>query len=160
MLVGYSRISTADQDPEYQIRALEARGCERIYTDRCPSRCKTRPQLDAAFEFLREGDSFVVWKFDRLARSVPHLLELAAKLERRQCRRAPLGPQVDLPRPSDRAGSESAAPRQRRVGRGGGAPARRSSRDAAALVPRRRPGRVPGAERREGVTLADAFKAY
>ena len=160
MLIGYARVSTVVQHPDLQIRALEAHGCGRIYTDRCPSRSKSRPQLDAALAFLREGDALVVWKFDRLARSVPHLLELAAKLERRQCRRAPLGPQVDLPRPGDRAGRESAAPRQRRVGRGGGAPARRSSRDAAALVPRRRPGRVPGAERREGVTLADAFKAY
>ena len=83
MVIGYARVSTVDQHPEYQIRALEERGCGRIFTDRCPSRAKSRPQLDAALDFLREGDSLVVWKFDRLARSVPHLLELAAEVERR-----------------------------------------------------------------------------
>ena len=45
MLVGYARVLTVEQDPEYQIRALEARGCGRIYTDHCPSRSKTRPSV-------------------------------------------------------------------------------------------------------------------
>jgi DNA invertase Pin-like site-specific DNA recombinase len=90
------------QHPDLQIRALEAHGCGRIYTDRCPSRSKSRPQLDAALAFLREGDALVVWKFDRLARSVPHLLELAAGLERRRCQLVSLTEAIDSSSPGGR----------------------------------------------------------
>ena len=81
--VGYGRVSTLDQHPEHQIRALEERGCEKIFTDRLPGGWPERPQLDDALAFLREGDTLAVWKFDRLARNTQHLLSLAAQLERR-----------------------------------------------------------------------------
>lgn len=75
--MGYTRVATADQHPEYQVRALERRGCERIFTDQRPARFRTRPQLASALAFLHMGDTLAVWKFDRLAHSVPRLLERA-----------------------------------------------------------------------------------
>ena len=56
MTEGYALVSTVDQDPEHQVRALEESGCERIFTDHCSGRTRRRPQLDAALDFLREGD--------------------------------------------------------------------------------------------------------
>ena len=56
MLVGYARVSTGGQDPSYQIQALEGRGCERIFTERCSAREAKRPQLKATLDFLRKGD--------------------------------------------------------------------------------------------------------
>ena len=102
MTVGYARVSTLDQHPEHQIRALERRGCGKIFTDRCPGGAPTRPQLKAALAFLREGDTLAVWKFDRLARSVPHLLQLAAELERRGCELASLTEAIDTSTPGGR----------------------------------------------------------
>ena len=102
MVVGYARVSTVDQHPEYQIRALEARGCGRIFTDRCSSRSKTRPQLAAALDFLRANDTLAVWKFDRLARSLPHLIALAGELERRQCELVSLTEAIDTTSPGGR----------------------------------------------------------
>ena len=80
-----NNLTLMGQDPASQTRALEARGCEKIFTDRCPGRRESRPQLDAALEFVRTNDTFVVWKFDRLARSLRHLIALAGELERRDC---------------------------------------------------------------------------
>ena len=102
MVIGYARVSTLDQHPEHQIRALEKRGCERIFTDRCPGGAPTRPQLAAALAFLREGDTLVVWKFDRLARSVPHLLQLAARMEKQGCELASLTESIDTSSPGGR----------------------------------------------------------
>lgn len=95
MRVGYARVSTTEQDPDYQQRALEAAGCERLFTDRVSSRKKRRPQLEAAFEFLRSGDSLVVWRFDRLARSTPEMLALAERLAQRGCELVSLTEQID-----------------------------------------------------------------
>ena len=95
MRVGYARVSTTDQDPDYQQGALEAAGCERCFTDRVSSRKKLRPQLEAAFDFLRRGDSLVVWRFDRLARSTPEMLALAERLAQRGCELVSLTEQID-----------------------------------------------------------------
>ena len=95
MRIGYARVSTAEQDPDYQLRALEASGCERLFTDQCSSRNKHRPQREAAFEYLRRGDSLVVWKFDRLARSTPEMLALADELAQRGCELVSLTEQID-----------------------------------------------------------------
>ncbi len=102
MLVGYARVSTVDQDPEYQIRALEERGCERIYADRCSGRSDCRPQFRAALDFLREGDSLVVWRLDRLGRSVRRLINLAGALEERNCQLVSLTEQLDTDTPGGR----------------------------------------------------------
>ena len=102
MTVGYARVSTLDQHPEHQIRALKQRGCEKIFTDRLPGGWPERPQLDAALAFLREGDTLAVWKFDRLARNTQHLLSLAAQLERRGCQLASLTEAIDTGSPGGR----------------------------------------------------------
>jgi DNA invertase Pin-like site-specific DNA recombinase len=76
-VLGYARVSTADQNTELQIRELEAGGCERIYRDQGVSGTKTsRPELDKMLDRLSRGDEVVVWKLDRLGRNTRHLLEL------------------------------------------------------------------------------------
>ena len=83
MLVGYGRVSTRDQNPEMQDQALRGAGCERIFLERASGAQRDRPHLAAALDFMRDGDVLVVWKLDRLARSLRHLLETAADLESR-----------------------------------------------------------------------------
>lgn len=81
MKIGYARVSTTDQNPELQIDALKAAGCQKIYTDEGISGSKSdRPQLNAALDNLREGDTLVVWRLDRLGRSLPHLIEVVMGL--------------------------------------------------------------------------------
>lgn len=75
-LVGYARVSTAEQDPALQRDALEAAGCVRIYEDTASGARTDRPQLAAALDSLSEGDVLVVWRLDRLGRSLTHLIEI------------------------------------------------------------------------------------
>lgn len=81
MIVGYARTSTTEQVAGYeaQLASLQGAGCEKIFKEQV-SAVKQRDQLDAALEFIREGDIFTVTKLDRLARSTHHLLEIVAKL--------------------------------------------------------------------------------
>jgi DNA invertase Pin-like site-specific DNA recombinase len=81
--IGYARVSTADQNPELQIDTLRAAGCSRIFTDYVSGTKTSRPQLDRAFDHLRLGDTLVVWKLDRLGRSLPHLVETVKNLAER-----------------------------------------------------------------------------
>ena len=99
VFIGYARVSTLDQDPGYQLRALEQRGCERIFTDRCPGRVRNRPQLTAAMDFLRAGDALVVWKFDRLARNLRNLIDLGTDLDKRGCQLVSLAEAIDTTTP-------------------------------------------------------------
>ena len=76
-VLGYARVSTADQNTELQTKELEASGCERIYRDHGISGTLTsRPELDKMLDRLSRGDEVVVWKLDRLGRNTRHLLEL------------------------------------------------------------------------------------
>lgn len=79
-LLGYARVSTADQDPALQHDALTAAGCFRVWTDTTSGAKTQRPQLDAVLDALRPGDSLVVWRIDRLGRSLPHLIETVTAL--------------------------------------------------------------------------------
>ena len=81
MLIGYARVSTQDQNPTLQLDALTAAGCERVFTERASGAQRDRPELAAAISYMRAGDSLVVWKLDRLARSLPQLIETVAHLE-------------------------------------------------------------------------------
>ncbi|MGQ7788312.1 recombinase family protein [Nesterenkonia sp. K-15-9-6] len=81
--VGYARISTADQDPGAQVRALEAAGCDEVAVDRASGVREDRPELLRVLGELQAGDTLVVWKLDRLGRSVQHLIEVGLDLERR-----------------------------------------------------------------------------
>lgn len=78
--IAYARVSTAEQDPRLQIDALTAHGCRRLFVERVSSRSKDRPGLAAALHRLDPGDTLVVWKLDRLGRSVTEVVGLAEKL--------------------------------------------------------------------------------
>jgi DNA invertase Pin-like site-specific DNA recombinase len=81
--IGYARVSTADQDPALQLDALAKASCEQIFQDQTSGAKADRPGLAAAIAFARAGDSLVVWKLDRLGRSLPHLIETVNQLEAR-----------------------------------------------------------------------------
>jgi DNA invertase Pin-like site-specific DNA recombinase len=84
MNIGYMRVSTADQDLSLQRDALTKAGCGKIYEDVISGSATERPGLAAALEFAREGDVIVVWKLDRLGRSLPHLVDVIGQLEARK----------------------------------------------------------------------------
>jgi DNA invertase Pin-like site-specific DNA recombinase len=84
MKIGYARVSTRDQNHELQIEALKEYGCEEIYTETASGAMRNRPELTAILKFIREGDELVVWKFDRLARSLKQLLETVEALEKKK----------------------------------------------------------------------------
>lgn len=83
MLIGYARVSTVDQKVAPQIDELKKAGCEKIFRDKVSGAKSDRPGLQEALDFLREGDSLVVWRLDRLGRSLKHLLETVGLLEER-----------------------------------------------------------------------------
>ncbi len=83
MLIGYARVSTQDQNPEMQLDALRASGCERVFTEKASGAQRDRPELKAAIDYMREGDTFVVWRLDRLARSLKQLIETVNSLAQR-----------------------------------------------------------------------------
>lgn len=84
MLIGYARVSTIEQNADLQHRALAAAGVERTFTDQGVSGSRaSRPELDRCLDTLREGDTLVVWRLDRLARSLRNLLDLVEVLSQR-----------------------------------------------------------------------------
>ncbi|MCZ8272007.1 MAG: recombinase family protein [Beijerinckiaceae bacterium] len=83
MLVGYARVSTLDQNPALQIDALKGAGCEKLFVEKASGASRDRPELKGALDYVREGDTLVVWKLDRLARSLKQLIETVAMLEAR-----------------------------------------------------------------------------
>jgi DNA invertase Pin-like site-specific DNA recombinase len=84
MFIGYARVSTTDQTLDLQKDALEKAGCERIFTDTASGAKADRVGLDEALSHLREGDTLVVWRLDRLGRSLKHLIETITKLNNRK----------------------------------------------------------------------------
>lgn len=80
MLIGYARVSTADQTLALQRDALEKAGCERIFTDTASGAKAERIGLADAVAYAREGDVLVVWRLDRLGRSLKHLIETITSL--------------------------------------------------------------------------------
>lgn len=101
-LIGYGRVSTVDQNPELQIDALGAVGCSRIFTDYVSGAKTSRPELDRALDHLRPGDTLVVWKLDRLGRSLPHLVETVKSLAERNVGFRSLQDPVDTTTPGGR----------------------------------------------------------
>ncbi len=81
MKIGYARVSTADQSLEPQKDTLSAAGCKKLFTDVASGVRTERPGLDSAIAFCRKGDTLVVWKLDRMGRSMSHLIEMVQKLE-------------------------------------------------------------------------------
>lgn len=83
MLIGYARVSTDDQNLDLQKDALSGATCERIFEDRLSGAKAERPGLRAALDYVREGDVLVVWRLDRLSRSLKDLIEIVSRLELR-----------------------------------------------------------------------------
>ena len=81
--IGYARVSTREQNLDLQTAALRAIGCDRIFEETMSGSKRERPELSRALDHLRAGDTLVVWKLDRLGRSVKDLVELVGDLEKR-----------------------------------------------------------------------------
>jgi DNA invertase Pin-like site-specific DNA recombinase len=83
MLVGYARVSTHEQNPALQTDALEKAGCRKTFEDKISGAKAARPGLAEALEYVRRGDTLLVWRLDRLGRSLKDLIEIVAGLEKR-----------------------------------------------------------------------------
>src|SRR3982074_3783578 len=102
MLIGYARVSTDDQSLSLQRDALNKAGCKRIFTDKARGAPTQRPGLADALSHLRKGDSLVVWKLDRLGRSVKGLVDLVGEFETRQVHFQSLTDGIDTKTPAGR----------------------------------------------------------
>jgi DNA invertase Pin-like site-specific DNA recombinase len=81
--IGYARVSAEDQNLDLQLDALKAAGCDRVFEEKASGALRERPELAKALDYIRPGDVLVVWKLDRLGRSMPHLLDTVAGLRKR-----------------------------------------------------------------------------
>jgi len=81
MLIGYARVSTLEQNLDLQMDAMKKEGCEKIFTDTTSGAKTERPGLTKAIEMLRKGDTLVVWRLDRLGRSLKELIERISYLD-------------------------------------------------------------------------------
>jgi len=97
--IGYARVSTKEQNLDLQLDALERAGCQEIYQEKISSRKAQRPELEHALKALRAGDTLVIWKLDRLGRSLSELIKIVADLKERN---------VFLESVSDKLDTESA----------------------------------------------------
>ena len=83
MIIGYARVGTQDQNPELQLDALRGAGCEELFQEMATGKFRERPELTACLRSMRKGDTLVVWKLDRLARSLKDLVEIVHDLNQR-----------------------------------------------------------------------------
>ncbi|KRF44599.1 hypothetical protein ASH01_11445 [Terrabacter sp. Soil811] len=97
--VGYARVSTFEQDAALQQDALAAAGCQSIFTDKVSGKLEHRPALDATFGQLRPGDTVVVWRLDRLGRSLRHLIDTVQALDSRSVAFRSLTESIDTSNP-------------------------------------------------------------
>jgi len=102
MLIGYARVSTLDQNPELQIEALNEVGCKKIFTEKISGAGKKRKQLQEALDYMREGDTLVIWKLSRLARSLTQIINTVKNLEDRQIGLKVLTQKIDTETPEGR----------------------------------------------------------
>ncbi len=102
MILGYARVSTLDQNLELQHDALEKAGCERIFEDQISGASSERPGWAKATTALREGDTLVVWRLDRLGRSLKHLIDTVNELDARGVGFRSLGENIDTTTPGGR----------------------------------------------------------
>src|ERR1035441_11103035 len=79
-LLGYARVSTSEQNASLQLDALRSAGCIKVFTDKASGSLDRRPQLDRLLDQLRPGDTIVVWRLDRLGRSLKHLIHVVEDL--------------------------------------------------------------------------------
>ena len=102
MLIGYARVSTQDQNLNLQIDALTKAGCKKLFDDKISGSSKERLGLTKALDMLREGDTLVVWKLDRLGRSVKNLVDLVSDLHKQGVQFKSLTDAIDTGTPSGR----------------------------------------------------------
>jgi len=102
MLVGYARVSTVDQNLDLQLSALKEVGCEKLYQDQISGTKTSRPGLDMALEVLRKNDTLVVWKLDRLGRTVKGLIDLVNQLHQKEIHFKSITDNVDTSTPAGR----------------------------------------------------------
>ena len=99
MKIGYARVSTQEQELALQLDALEAAGCAKIYQEKITGATRERPQLQALLAHLREGDVVVIWKLDRLARSLKDLVEIVNEMQDKGAELRSLQDQIDTTTP-------------------------------------------------------------
>ena len=102
MLVGYARVSTIDQNLDLQLSALKEAGCEKLYQDQISGTKANRPGLMMALEVLRKNDTLVVWKLDRLGRTVKGLIDLVNQLHQKEINFKSITDNVDTSTPAGR----------------------------------------------------------
>ncbi|MCE9904867.1 recombinase family protein [Hafnia paralvei] len=102
MLIGYVRVSTNDQNTDLQRNALVSANCEQIFDEKISGKATNRPQLKKAIRNLREGDTLVVWKLDRLGRSVRNLVMLIDEIKERGAHFRSLTDSIDTSTPMGR----------------------------------------------------------
>jgi DNA invertase Pin-like site-specific DNA recombinase len=102
MLIGYARVSTSEQETAAQVTALKAAGCERIYREKASGGRWDRPELHRLLDQLRKGDVLVVWKLDRLSRSLRDVLTIMERLAEAKCGFRSLTEAIDTTTPAGR----------------------------------------------------------
>ncbi len=102
MILGYARVSTADQQLDSQLDALSTAGAERIFADTITGTARTRPELDQLMRQLRPGDVVVVTKYDRLARSLKDLLDIVEQIKAQGAGFRSLAEDIDTTTPAGR----------------------------------------------------------
>lgn len=102
MLIGYARVSTQDQLPDLQVDALVKAGCEKVYVEKLSGAQRDRPEFQTALKYLRSGDTLVVWKLDRLARSMKQLIETVESLGQQEIGFQSITESIDTTTPSGR----------------------------------------------------------
>ena len=110
MLVGYARVSTQEQDLALQLDALKTAGCSRVFEEKASGAQRERPALKAALEYMREGDTLVVWRLDRLARSLKQLIETVESFGTCDVGLRSLTEAIDPPQPAASWSSTSSRP--------------------------------------------------
>lgn len=102
MKIGYARVSTKEQNLQLQLDALNAVECEKIFTDKVSSIATKRQGLEDALEFARPGDVLIVWKLDRLCRSITDLIKISKQLEDKEVHLQSITESIDTTTPTGR----------------------------------------------------------
>src|SRR5437773_306224 len=103
MKIGYCRVSTDDQNPDLQLAALKRAGCKQIFTDKATGAHVKRPELAKCLKLLKDGDTLIVWKLDRLGRSLHDLIGLLDDLKTRGVDFRSVTESIDTATPTGRA---------------------------------------------------------
>lgn len=179
MRIGYARVSTIDQNPELQLEALKHHGCEKVFVERGSGARDDRPELRRVLEdVIRSGDTLVVWKLDRLARSLRKLIATAEDLEKRGVGLVSLTESIDTTTPGGvlvfhvfgaiaqferaliRERTAAGLLEARRQGRKGGRPPAFTQADVLAARALMKDGNLPAqaVAKRMGVSVATLYR--